>query len=909
MYRKAKVIILAVTLFLALVVGIYVANPEATQGAMKFLKIPRAGTTTESVPTVKESTPVKPAERAAQKKVETNVDKKTGSVRNTMAGISMDNVKRTFKELLDSAPDTFINDYRYGSVGGLVDKYQRMRDEFGEDRRGEVAFKTSLWEYLAKKNGWIKEGSESNKKLKEYLDLLNWQTPDGDEAPDNYVFVFPYAAEVVHIDTSKINIDDNTTWPYATSFAACAVGNEPVEIRSASFTAEGRYDFSLKFQGYYAVYNPDGSSEWKQMWPSLITTDWNFWPGDVDFSTPIVLDPTTDNYCTVFAFKYASVNPMDLASSKVFFEHFSLRGLRKEVAGDIAAYGVSGYGNWMRRVGFDPDNIYAKNPIHGSIDVFHEVKDLLAWENYYEDEYVSPGNYAWLGNFTVSVPPNSKVKIDTLTFNLESTYGDEVEFEGGFGYNYGKDLGYYNFDNDNGYGNSDITLHKGLNVVNVNKTLAYGMEYSLYFNVNEIPDVAPGGYIKLSLVGAQTDGTTYQANGDYYFEAPLLSSVNGPKVNIVPAGQPVDPILYINYWPHAPAPGTGYWPTWFNEKDTQELGGHKVFNMDVEFPSWESDGTLFAKIDNFSIDVLGNFEKPLKLNVESPVGTFTEYDVLPGYKINVNGLVLPTEITGTYSDGGTFTSYVHYLSSLISAKSISEDSDMTAKYIRFKVDNVSGIYQGNGISVQDGDSIPIFIYKNGDEADLTFPLVSKKVFFGKEFLTAWPDGNNSPFEVIDLAQYPEDQQEFSVNSIMLKAQGDIFLKSLKFKHTYQVDSPFEDIILETNNNKIYFNDAISGGNGSIVKWTDEYITFTLTNPELIHHDHTCFIRLDVLRPKENVSGMWFNLVEVEAVDKQNDGISTFTQVVPNLVLISDDPIKGTVYDFICDDIDGNGTCD
>lgn len=907
MRRKNKIITLVVGVFLALVVGVYAANPEAMQGAMRFFKIPRVGTTTETKPVSKEVLP------ATKRPTATTVDNKTG--------IDMTAVNKFFKSTMNSASGKF--DGKSVPMRLSLDAYESMKKHLGEFKMNHENFKKHIAQVFSPMGDGKGEGEGEDpdppppeniitpeewaamtpqERLKFILDHLNWDNYGDPATPTNYVVVFPYGTFVRSFDVTSANEADPNTWPYITGIVACAVGNQPVEINSAAFESEGGYDYDFKFQGWYTTYSAAGTPEFQQMWPQLMSTDGGeYWNGDVMLPTTIKLDPTTNNFCTAFAFKYASFNKHTYAEDRAYWNQFSLRGLRNQVAGDIKVYRIWD-GNMMQRIGYSPDSIFSSNRLLGHLNVFKWVKDLMV-RNFdaFDMNYVVGFTDAWIGDFYFGTPPNAKSHIDSVDIDLESTYPEDTEFDVSIGLRKEYDTAHYNGwrSNDN-YPQKKLKFHKGVNTVPLNVDISNAQNFNIWITVDKLPDTV--GDLRFNLTGINSDSTSiYTSNYTYYFDDPAFTSVPGNRIHVIEAEEG-DPILHFNYNPRVHS-----WfdsNDWFDQKSTE--GGHGIlgYSLDLEPTSFLSDIT--AKVNQFDVEVLGNFVQPLSIKLK---GADQVYNVLPGDKITVGPINFPVvEIIEDYS--GNITNKTYSVFESVQAQSITTDSVKAAKYVRFRIQNIDGNYTSDGVNVKAGDPLPVFIPRiSDDEPDpIVFPVVSQKIFFGVNLLTAWAGNNNQPFQAIDLATYPVDQQEFEVNNSIIKAQGNILLKAVTYRHTYQVNSPFEDIILQTNGNKIYFNDAMVGG-GGIVKWTDEYITFTLTNPEQINNSNTDNLYLKVLRPKQEVSSMWFNLVSVEAVDQHTDSVNTYTQLVPNEVLLSDDPVQGTVYDFICDDIDGDGTCD
>lgn len=907
MRRKNKIIYLVVGIFIALVIGVYAANPEAMQGAMKFFKIPRVGTTTETKPAAKEALPVTKRPTAA------TVDNKVG--------IDMSTVNKFFKDTLSRSSGKFR--VESAPVQLSLETYDAMKEHLGTYKTNHENYKKHLAQVFSPMGDGKGEGEGEDpdppppediitpeewaamtpqERLKFILDHLNWDNYGDPETPTNYVVVFPYGLFVRTVNVDSINEADPNTWPYVTAIVACAVGDQPVEINSAAFEADGGYDYGFKFQGWYTTYSAAGTPEFQQMWPQLMDTNGGaYWAGDVMLPKTIKLDPTTNNFCTAFAFKYADFNKHEYTSDRSYWNQFALRGLRNQVAGDIKVYRIWD-GNTMQRIGYSSDSIFSSNRLLGHLNVFKWIKDLIV-RNFdtFDMNYAVGFAGAWIGEFYFETPPNAKAHIDSVNIDLESTYPDDTEFDVSIGLQKEYDTSHYNgWRTSSAYDQKKITFHKGTNTVPLDIDMSNAQRLSLWITVDELPETT--GDLRFNLTGIESDSTSiYTSNYTYYFDDPIFTTVPGNRIHVIDVDEG-DPILHLNYSPRSTLwYGTG---DWFDQKSAEGGYGLLGYSLTLSPPPFFNEMT--AKVNQFDIDVLGNFTQPLSIKLK---GADQIYNVLPGDKITVGPIEFPiVQIVEDYSGDVVLKSYD--FSESILANSITADSVKAAKYVRFRIQNIDGNYTSDGVSVKAGDPLPVFIPRVSEEEPdpILFPVVSKKIFFGTNLLIAWAGGDNQPFQAIDLSAYPIDQQEFDINNSILKSQGDILLKALTFKHTYQMNSPFEDIMLETNNNKIYFNDAIAGG-GGIIKWTEEYVTFTLTNPEKMNHGTQNNIRLKVLRPKQEVSGMWFNLISVDAIDQHADSVSTYTELVPSEILLEDSPIQGTVYDFICDDVDGNGTCD
>jgi len=487
-----------------------------------------------------------------------------------------------------------------------------------------------------------------------------------------------------------------------------------------------------------------------------------------------------------------------------------------------------------------------------------------------------------------------------------------------------------------------------MNTVPVDLFMPYASRLYLYFDMMDVPEET--GDFQMFLTGVNGDAFAYQGDCNVYpypndeeCASPLVS-VPSRHVYIVESSE-TDSFLSFDYWPD-----NKYWNVhWFDQYDilAEEYEYYTEYQPDLFSADFQRVGTLPGMtVGAFDIEVLGNFQEPLDLilrrqvrelpeedgggsgggggglpsnsNYPEKVIYETEHSVLPGDVIHIpetdlfkhNITTNPSPYTGPPPAPEPAPVQEYWMDNMstsleIFAQNLPSDSLLSAKNVRFRIMNFDTTYNEDGLYVSEGDDVPVI----HDGEYLSLPLISKRFYFGQDLLTAWSNSYMPPIQAIDLSEYfgEGDDNEFVVNKGCVKAQGQVDLHEFTYRHFYRPDPPFEDIILETNNNKIYFNDGIQGVPGA-VKWFDDYLTFTLTNPEHLDHDDNSCLRLTVEQPTEQIYGAWFHLMEVTGYNEQGELVPVYTEVVPEPATLEDDPIEGGVIDFLCDYFNEDGEC-
>ena len=807
--------------------------------------------------------------------------------------------------------------------------------------------------------------NEFVKELEEALSDVNWSGDvDYENLPESYLYSFSLTPTTSVIDDEAIDIEDPATAELATAFAICAVGKEAYTINSASFDTSSAPWFNATFQGYYSVLNTETLEfEYNQIWPNPITDDGN-WPGDIFLPESMELDPYSDHPCAVFAFKYLDIEPGEYNDDEFLdpaYYQFEFRGVRDQVPGDLFAYHLR-WGETLYRVG-----VPSSETLLGTLNIFDSKSEVIV--RYYKDDELSintidiDSGWGNAGNFELRTFPHTTASIESVEIELVSSYGEDFVLDTNLEGHYYLESDFYDNTNGANYDNENVMLHEGMNTVPLELLMDYGSRSHFNFYMNEVPEEV--GNFQLFLRGINGDAFAYEGDcwrypyPDNEHCASPLESVPANPVYIIEVEES-DSFVSFHY-----NPNPQYWGTyWFDQYDIlfEEYGeeGENAwdeYEPQLLYTNISRQGKMPGiTVGAFDIEVLGNFDEPMdlvlrriwyeekeveeeipdgsgggagggeSLEEEEPVNNSyldriietTEHTVLPGDVLHIPAINLFKFGTlmgggkGSYyhgvlippDDEGTIV-YNDYMQTdlEIFALNVPEDSLLSAKSIRFKIDGFDANYDEDGLYVLAGDDAPII----HDGESLVFPVLSKRFYFGQDLLMAWGTGYMPPIQEVDLSQFDEGDDEFVMNRACVQAQGEVDLFEFTYRHMYKENPPFEDMILQTDQNKLYYNDAIQGEGGA-VKWFDDYLTFTLTNPEHLDHGRSSCLSLTIEKPLEQVYGAWFHLMEVTGYNEQGELVNVYTEVVPEPASLEDDPVEGGVIDFLCDFFDEEGVC-
>jgi hypothetical protein len=704
--------------------------------------------------------------------------------------------------------------------------------------------------------------------------------------PDDYIFTFLMTPKVTLVDDEALDLEDPNTWKLASAYGACAIGDEIQNVNALSFQSKGVGSFYMTFQGFYQTYNQQSNEfDTRLMWPEPFTSTTS-WPGDINLAEPFILDPNSSTPCGVFGIFYNEINNSSTGVEPLY-EQFSLRGMRDQEAGDLDLYYQ--YDNAV-----NIHHLYklGQKGLLGTINIFNFVK--IGLFSYHaaissQTEVVNMGSSsADMGTRTLTTFPNSAIHVDSLDLKLESDFGEDYSVETKVTLRVKSDTTYYNSYYSTGTGSFHV-LHEGINTIPVN--LDIGPGHKLQVAVDGVQNFDETGELQVSIVGGVTDGELYQGNCLGYYSnlcGSILDEVNFALVQVVDPGD-VSEDSNVKFH-------SDIFPKWVSEDDLTQssvgFDGSQVFSL-----NFHNDGVgPPVQVGPIDVEVAGSFEEPLNLimsgtdsNAVSPsFENLGDYEVLPGDIITIDSF----ELDG---DGVYKFAFV--------ATNMPADSLSSPKYLRFIVTDVPVTYSENGSSVVAGDAVPLYYYPYDDL--FQGPFISKKVFFGVELMLAWQGSIMSPLQNVFLANTGFNM--FTVNESKLQSQGDLKIYEVTYQHMHAPEPPFSDIVLETDKNEIYYNSAIPIEN-SIVKWEDDYVTFTFTNPEKMDHSNINNLKLKVFKPDQEVFGAWFKLYEVIAKKDNGEEVPIYAELIPEQVLLEEDPVTGTVYNFLCDYFNEDGEC-
>lgn len=866
MSKFVRAILVSVICALSFVLIVSYANPDLYQGMIKAMTPTQSGTRTSV-----KSAPVIPEAFGGN--------------------LTMDAMKTEFLKLNRTLPKKLSK--MSASDTKRIEIYNSLKNvNFGRKDGELLRRQTALINSLEGENiptdlqGLMNSGTSTNmsQKIKEYTDALPWDTETLNAAPQNFIFTYKYPVEYVKVNADTIDFAKPSTYKWSSLFGACAVGNQALTVNSASFQGNGKPGFSTKIQGYYLVWdNTTNAYKAYTFWPSSIDTG-SGWTGDIVLPKPVVLDPSGKQQCTVFGIAYQQITK---PSAGLGYEQFDLKGLRNQTSGDLTVLKT------VQNNSF-PNGVLKKigdfEALNGVLNIFNLKEQIMLGQISYVQ---SPLNHsvgstnASMGYVYLNTPTDAYDNLNTVVVNMESSYDSSVKIEGKLRVEVTRDSKFYDDTVTTSY-NFPVTLKKGSNTIPVNLSLKPASNITFCFYANQLPDTA--GKLKLTITDLGTSGGKFNNYG-FCTSASVtgcttpLSARDLVVVNVIdPQGG--DSYLNAEYWPEVD--GTSY--LWFDKDDSEIIPPTEyVANLELHVVG----ATPPIDVGPIDLKVLGNFTQNLNLEVrvsanvagDSWYSDVKNFSVLPNQTITINKIP---------SADGEVLIYIY-------PKNLPNDSVLNPKYVKFLIEGIPATYSLDGVNVLKGDNTVVKVVDGG-----SFPIVTSNMNFGEDSIFVGGGINSlAPRQQIDLSK--PNSGEFAVSDTCLTARGDVNLYSFTYNHWNTFYPPFQDIILKTSANKIYYNNGILGG-GTIVKWTNDTLTFNLTNPELLIHGHKSCLNLLVLPPTESVSGAYFNLAEVVAKDDHGKQVKVYTQTVPSVIELKDDPVEGTVSDFNCSAFDANGKC-
>jgi len=756
-------------------------------------------------------------------------------------------------------------------------------------------------------------------KIKEYVATLSWDSTNGGQPKENYLFAFPLGNKVTEVYPSSININNPSTWQMASVFAICVIGNESATIHSPLLKGQGAPSMKQKYKVSMSKYNEStGEYEIISMWdnslgqnkPIETDADWNiqFTGADV-----IKLDPNGENVCTAISAQYMEVKKQPWENNNPAWSQIRLKGL----ISNLPVYHVVDQ-TYLNRLGGEDSW-----EMNGTINVFEKKSEISVYKNnngyIHTNTYKVNDQHAWLADFELKAFPHNTALVKGVNLNLITEGYEELEMDIMINVNEYESPDFHN-NPKNKYYNFEATVKGGSNYIEFPNEVLMQNGKSLNMGIEaKILPPTPGS-MQFVLTGVNTNAISYQGKcWKYLYEycSEPLDEVPSNINNIIEEVL-IDPVLILNFEPK----NQYNWITqWFSALDikTDQYGNMspQLFWLYINRAP-EAENAPDIRIDPIKIEVLGSFNTGM--GIKSRVSGSTpeypekikEHMVAPGpgtgSKIILDEIYLPK-----------------YYNSNISLHpfALPSDAGVTPKNVRFKVDEIKAYYVQDGINVKAGDPVPISWSTDPNFAQ--FPITSKHWFMGMDLLHVSPSGgSNLPqYIFLDDIQNGADY-DFSLNDALLMAQGDLklyghsdffentgnnYTYTVKYQHAYSPHAPKNDIILRVGDEEIYFNDAVAGTGFAVSKWTEEYLEFTLTNMKPINHGSIINLSLRMEIPTEPMNNVWFKLVDVKVTRRDNVEVGSYTEVFPQMKTLQSNFVNGPTYYFMCDDFNYNGTCD
>lgn len=523
--------------------------------------------------------------------------------------------------------------------------------------------------------------------------------------------------------------------------------------------------------------------------------------------------------------------------------------------------------------------------LKGTLNVFDHYNALLVEDAEYEDNYYGLDvPYVYLGYFELQTYPNSTAHIDSVELTLET------DFEGPFTTEmYSSTSCLFNFCNDNGGAPffKDVELNPGKNIIEVDADMGFNNYGFVEFTLEGGP--GEEGTFQLTLDEVNTDGDVYIGKNSWYMgdeDTSAFDELVGQLVHIIDAEANIsDPDVSVYYGPK------GWHENWYGpssivvESVVDGINNYEHQMLDMNFGNdiiFEDEKPVH--VDSFTIEVKGNWNLPIPVQVKTIDSGMIWYEeetnafdtvILPGSEIYFEGFDLEPHHT-------------YYIE--VAVTEFPEEANQQPLFMRFKVPEMSVTYVEDGIKVEAGDEVPKRVHNDDHNFvfDYEWPIISGKSFFGPPMIYVTDVFGAGGAQMIFLDEIDQDDM-FTMNNACFKAQGGVVIKEFTYAHMVRDESPFDDIILETGDNIVYLKDAV---------WTDEYVTFKLTNPEIYEESQFC-LKLDVVPPTEELEQAWFDLIDIDAESLEGGNVPTYNPYSPiNPELMSqENPVNGTVYYF------------
>ena len=698
--------------------------------------------------------------------------------------------------------------------------------------------------------------------------------------PDDYtgdiVWVFPSHLPVFQINADELSAENPRT---ASNFVACTLGTQAAMINSVAFDLDGAKGGEVEFE--VKAYTMDG--EFNILDYPIKTWGGN-WPGDLDFPYQISLDP---GECMVFSIKYIGTYSEAWDSNYYpLWAQFSMRGL----GSSLPAYFIK---HWEELEVLNDDN-----ELKGALNIFEHQNALLLNASNSESYYGLYEASYWFGSFIMKTFPNTKAYVESIDFYLDTTYDEPLEAK--INIDVEQDWGHYVSPEWTNIDSIVTTLEPGLNTVYVDLVLDYAER--VHLGVNAFVDPLEPGVISIDVVDVGYNGEKIEGSYNSYptiegSSNEVFDGLEGNTLHFVNMTEG-DAFIKADWSPY------GNSVNWYSEEnftpDVYTKPG--VAHLELIHSNVMEEGLDPIEVEDFEFEVFGSFQNPISLKlyhegyfyypdqdtsdyIEEELGVF---DVLPGDTI-------PVEATTLYSNN--WDAY------RLRVDEFPVDPGYGTVLLGLKVNDLSAHFVEVGM-VDPNDPISILDLPEGPAAevyvldhetgsylnDFMYPIVYRLSGFASALIYKEMD-YNTPYEMVILSQWQDDDEPFQMNHVCMHAQGGATVYSFTYQHDQRDDSPFEEVHLDTGQNIIYL-DLES-------EWSENYATFNLTNPKSYNNQNIC-LNLEVALPTEEVNNAWFDLIGIEATDSQGNPMDVYETYQPpnnNVGLSETHSIDGPIVNF------------